>query len=385
MGSHKGHQASTMSIDIRQVQSRKDLKKFIFLPEKLHKDHKNWLPPIYIDEWKYFNPKKNREFIFCETILYLAYKNGRPAGRIMGIINNKYNKYRGIRQARFGYFECINDPELAGRLLQSIETWGREQGMEHIIGPYGFSDKDPQGFLVEGYEHIPIPVSACNFPYMNKLVEAAGYKKEIDCLVYKYDLSNDLPEIYGRVFNRVKQSGNFQFHEFTTKKEMNPFVMPVLSLMNDAYGDIYGFAPLDEKEMKDLASRYMPILNPHFVKAISHKEELVGFLVGLPNLSKGIQRSRGRLFPFGLVKIIIDSKKTSQVDLMLVGIKEAFRGRGLDVILAMKLVESARKLGYKNIEVHLMLETNKRVLGEMNKAGAKPHKRFRVYRKGLRP
>lgn len=154
-------------------------------------------------------------------------------------------------------------------------------------------------------------------------------------------------------------------------------------MMNDAYNDIYGFAPLDDKEIKELADRYMPILNPHFVKMISFENEVAGFLVGLPNLTKGIQRSGGKLFPFGLFKIIKDAKKTKQLDLMLVAVKDKFRGRGLDVMMATKLVESAQKLKFKMVEIHLMLETNLKVLGEMKKAGAVVHKRFRVYSKEL--
>jgi len=280
--------------------------------------------------------------------------------------------------------ECWDDGKVAHALLEYVENWSREHGMDHIIGPYGFSDKDPQGFLIEGFEHMPILVSACNLPYMIDLVEDEGYKKEVDCFVYKYDLINDLPQLYNRVLERVINEGKFKIHEFDSKKNLKPFIMPALSMMNDAYKHIYGFVPLDEKEMKDLADRYLPILNPHFVKIISYQNDVIGFLVGIPNLTHGIQRSRGRLFPFGLFKIINDSRKTRQVDLMLNGIKEEYRGRGLDVIMATRIVESAKKLKYDTIEVHLMLETNSKVLGEMHKAGAVLHKRFRVYKKDLR-
>jgi len=373
-----------MPIEIQQVFSRKDLRAFIHLPKKIHQGHKNWLPPIYIDEWKYFNPAKNREFLFSDTILLLAYKNGQPMGRIMGIINKKYNEYKGIKQARFGYLECYNDPLVSNALISSIEHWALESGMEHIIGPYGFSDKDPQGLLIEGFEHMPIPVSPCNFPYLVDLVLKEGYKKEIDCFVYQYNLKHDLPELYNRIMARALNNGHLKLHEFETKKQLKPLILPALSMMNNAYSDIYGFAPLDDKEMREFADRYMPILNPHFVKMISFDNEIAGFLVGLPNLSKGIQRSGGRLFPFGLFNIIKDAKKTKQLDLMLVAVKDKFRGRGLDVMMATKLVESAKKLKFEMVEIHLMLETNFKVLGEMKKAGAVVHKKFRVFRKELK-
>jgi hypothetical protein len=301
----------------------------------------------------------------------------------MGIINEKYNHYKNIKQARFAYFECFDDKNIAKELLNEVEIWAKENDMDHLIGPYGFSDKDPQGFLIKGFEHMPILVSASNFPYMIPIVENYGFKKEIDCLVYKYDLDKELPDIYHKIHHRLQNTDKFVLHEFKSKNQLRPFIIPVLTMMNSAYKEIYGFVPLDEKEKKELANRYYPILNPHFVKIITCKGEVVAFLVGIPNLTHGIQRARGRLFPFGIFKIIIDSKRTRQLDLMLGAIKEGFRGRGLDVLLGTSIVRSAKELNFKTIEIHLMLETNLKILAEMEKAEATLHKRFRVYRKEL--
>lgn len=372
-----------MDIVIREIKNRREMRTFIHLPAKVHKNHKNWLPPIFIDEWKYFNPKKNKCFLYSDTKLLMAFKHGKAVGRIMGIINNRYNEHHGEKHARFGYLECWNDQEVAHALISSIEQWAKSFNMIKLIGPYGFSDKDPQGFLIEGFEHKPLMVSASNPEYMIRLVENEGFTKEIDCLSYKFALSKPLPDIYFRVAKRVQGNSAYTLHEFTDKKHLEPYLIPSLKIMNEAFEDIYGFDQMEEREMMELAKRYMPVLDPSFVKAISVNNQVIAFMVALPNLTPGLQKARGRLFPFGLFQLLKAAKETKQLDLMLGGIDKKYRGLGLDALMATKLIETAKKKGFEVIEIHLMLETNKQVLGEMVKAGATLTKRFRVFQKGL--
>jgi len=372
-----------MSVEIKEVIKRPDMRKFIHLPAKIHKNHTNWLPPVYLDEWSFFDKKKNKSFLYCDTVLLLAIRKGKVVGRIMGIINNKYNQLHNEATARFGYLESWDDKEIIHALLQSVEKWSISKGMNKIIGPYGFSDKDPQGFLIEGFDKMPIPVSACNFEYVIPLIEAEGYKKEIDCYVYKYDLSNSIPEVYKRILQRVESQNRYELHEFHSKRQLKPFIIPVLQLMNKTYNQIYGFVPLDHNEMESLAGRYMPILKPEFVKIITYNDEVISFILGIPNLTRGIQKSKGYLMPFGIFKIMHEANKTRQIDLMLGATKEEFRGRGLDVFMVLKLIDSARALKFSEVEIHLMLETNFRMLSEMKKIGASKHKKFRVYQKIL--
>lgn len=372
-----------MQIMIKPVASRKELRKFIHLPEKIHKNNKNWLPPIYLDEWKYFNPSKNKSFSHCDTILALAYRDNNVVGRIMGIINHKYNEYRNEKHGRFGYLECYDDQETAHALLTFVEEWAAIRGMDKMIGPYGFSDKDPQGLMTEGFEHKPIITSACNLPYLVDLIEHEGYKKEIDCLVYLYYFRNELPEVYYKVYDRIKQNDKLRFLEFRTKRELRPYIIPVLQATNDAFKEIYGFVPMDDQEMKELAHRYLPVIRPEFVKVVTDHKQVVAFVIGIPSLTEGIQKSKGYLFPFGIFKIIQSVRKSSRLDLMLGGIKEEHRGKGLAVMMGLKLIESARALNYQDMEIHLMLETNTKMLAEVERIGAQKHKRFRVFYKEL--
>lgn len=372
-----------MGIVIKEVSTRRDLRKFIHLPFKINEGNQNWLPPVLIDEWSFFNSKRNKSFSQCKTILYLAFKEGKSVGRIMGIIHEDYNAQHHEMTARFAFIDSINDQQVVHQLIMKIADWARGEGMKKLVGPFGFSDKDPQGLMVDGFEHPPIIVSPTNMKYLVNLVEKEGFEKEIDCLVYIFNLSQEAPPIYHKATTRLMQKGQFELLEFKSKKEIKPVIIPALRLMNSAYHDIYGFIPLDESEMIELAKRYMPVLDADFIKIIRHNGKIVSFVVGIPNMNEGLKKANGRLFPTGLFHILRSKKNSRKLDLMLGGIHPQYQGRGLDAMMILPLLESAKKRGFKKIEVHLMLESNKKVLAEMHKAGASYHKRYRIFRKSI--
>ncbi|MGQ9672103.1 MAG: hypothetical protein ACUVV5_03090 [Candidatus Aminicenantales bacterium] len=374
-----------MAVEVKEVKNKKDLKTFIYLPEKIHAGHANWVPPIYMDEWKYYDPKKNKAFQYCQTLLLLAFREGKTVGRVMGIINNRYNEYRNERVGRFGFLETWEDQDVVHALLNRVEEWARAAGMTKIVGPYGFSDQDPEGFLIEGFEHRATIATYYNYEWMPRLVENEGYSKDIDYYVYKIDVPKELPDFYKKIYERASRRGQFSVVEFKKRKEIKPWIRPVLSLMNECYmgGEIYGFAPLDEKEMDDLAKRYMPVLDPRFLKVVTKDGEVVAFIVGIPDMTEGIQRARGRLFPFGFLKILRAAKKTKQLDLLLGAIKEKYRGMGLDVMMGVKMIMSAQEAGMEIMDTHHEMETNVRVRAEMERMGGQIYKRFRVYQKNL--
>jgi hypothetical protein len=374
-----------MALELRGVKNRKDLKTFIYLPEKIHADHENWVHPIYIDEWNYFNPKKNKAFTYCDTILLLAFRDEKPVGRIMGIINSRYNEQRNEKTARFACLETWEDGEVVHTLLSQVEEWSAKKGMAKIIGPYGFSDQDPEGLLIEGFENRATIATYYNFEWMPSLVEKEGYTKDVDYFVYKLDVPKEFPEFYKKIYERIKRRGKFEIVEFRKRKELKPWIIPVLDLMNECYtgSNIYGYTPLDEKEMNDLAKRYMPVLDPRFVKAVKSDNEVVAFIVGVPDMTEGIQKARGRLLPFGFLKILRAAKKTKQLDLLLGAIKEQYRGRGLDVLMGVRMILSAHEAGLEFMDTHHELESNVKVRAEMEKMGGRLYKRFRVYQKKL--
>jgi len=374
-----------MDIEIREVKTRRDLKKFIFLPEKIHANHPNWVPPIYMDEWKYFSPKKNKAFSYSDTILSFAFRGEKVVGRIMGIINSRYNEHRKEKTARFGYLEVWKDEEVVHTLLSYVEDWARKKGMTKIIGPYGFSDQDPEGFLIEGFENRATIATYYNFEWMPRLVEKQGYSKDVDYFVYKIDVPKEIPEFYRRIYERAQRKGNYEVIEFRKRKEIKPWIKPVFHLMNECYigSSIYGYAPLDEKEMEDLAKRYLPVIDPRFVKVVKKDDEVVSFIIAMPDITEGIQKARGHLFPFGFLKILRAGKRTKQLDLLLAAIKEKYRGRGLDVLMGVKMILSAHEAGLETIDTHHEMEENVKVRAEMERMGGKIYKVFRVFQKKL--
>jgi hypothetical protein len=373
-----------MSIEIREVKSKSDLKTFIYLPYKIHKDHKNWIPPLFIDEWDFYNPVKNSAYRHCDTVMYLAFRDNKPTGRIMGIINHKYNKTHNENNGRFFNLECWNDIETASALTGAVEVWLRQKGMERIVGPLGFSDKDPQGFMIEGFDMPMIIATNCNLPYMPDLIEKCGYSKEVDLYDYKIDVPDKIPEIYENIYQRSQLNGGFAIKEFFSKKQLREYIKPVFRLINETYAEIYGFAEIEEDEMDYMANRYMFILNPKFVKVVLDKQgEMAAFIIGIPEVAEGIRKAKGRILPFGFIKILMESKRSKMLTLLLGAIKEEYRNSGLDALLAIKMLETAQKEKMQTIDSHLVLETNIKMRREYEKIGGVVYKRYRIYQKML--
>ena len=375
-----------MAIEIREVSGRKLRRQFIHLPAWIHKNHSNWVPPIYMDDRAFFNPAKNKSFAYSDAKLFLAYRDSTVVGRIMGIINRRYNESKNEKHARFCFLECWNDKEVSSALLSAVEDWARAEGMVKLVGPLGFSDKDPQGFLIEGFEEPQVIATTCNFPYMPELTEAFGFKREVDLVVYHLEIPEEVPEVYRRVSGWVLNREHLHIREFKKRKELKPVIRPVLRLMNETFTEIYGFDPLTGKEMDEFAARYIPLLDPKFIKVIENaKKEIVAFIIGMPDLSTGIQKSKGYLFPFGIFHILRAGKKTRQLNLLLGAIREDYRGKGLDAVMGSKMIESAHEAGLKHIDSHLELETNVKVRAEMEKMGGRVYKRYRIYQKEIKP
>ena len=372
-----------MPVQIKQVKSKGDLRKFIYLPDKLHKDHKTWVPPLYSDEWKFHNPKENKAHSYSDTILFLAYRDNKVVGRIMGIINKNHNKLNNLKRGRFFLPESINNQEVLHELISSVEEWAGKKGMDKLVGPLGFSDKDPQGFLIEGFEHRAIIATACNHKYIVDLIANEGYIKDVDLFDFVITVPDKVPEVYERIFQRASRKEGFILQEFKKRKELKAYIIPLLKLMNECYSHIYGFVPIEEDEMIKLANQYVPILNPKYVKAVTLDKEIIAFAIGIPDFSEGLQKSRGRLFPFGIFKIMKAMKNTDRVNLLLGAETPKYQNQGLNVVMAAKFFETAIADGINEFESHLILETNTKMLGEVKKVGGKLYKRFRIFKKDL--
>ena len=368
---------------IKEVITKQDRREFIYLPEKVHREEPNWLPPIYMDEWELYNKKKNKSFKYADALLLLAYRDNKPVGRIMGIINKRYNSIHDEQHGRFCFMECYNDKEVFHALITKVEEWLREHGMIKIVGPLGFSDKDPQGFQVEGFEYPQFMTSPNNSAYMPLLLEEEGYNKKIDLVNYLGKIPEKFPEIYDKILSRVDKMEEYKIVEFNSKRELKPYIIEVLELMNLTFEEIYGFVPLNDKEKKDFAARYLPILDPKFIKLVVINGVLAGFAIGMPDFSKGIRDAKGKLFPFGIFKILSDSKKSKKLLMMLGGVKKEYRGRGIEILMGVKIFQSGIKHNMDTLDSHLVLEDNLKMRAEYERVGCQVVKKFRIYQKDL--
>ena len=368
---------------VKQVKTKSEKRTFIYLPEEIHKNNPKWLPPIYSDEWLLFDEKKNKSYRYADTILYLAYKDGKPAGRIMGIINRRYNEIHNEQNGRFCFMESFEDQEVVHALISSVEKWAKEKGMLKLVGPLGFSDKDPQGFQIEGFEYQKFIVCPTNEKYLPDMIEKEGYSKEEDLVNYLSEIPLEMPEVYQKILSRVTQNNGYRIVEFQSKRELKKYIIPVLELMNQTFAEIYGFVPLEDNEKVEIASRYMMILNPKFVKVVESDDGVIGFAVGIPDISEAVRKSGGQLFPVGFIRILYALRTSKKLLMLLGGVRKDYRNKGLDVLMAVKMLQACMKFDMKLIDLHLILEKNTRMRAEAERIGGKVIKRFRIYQKPL--
>ena len=375
-----------MELFVKEVITKRDLKTFVKLPAHIHKGHHNWIPPIYMDEWDFFNPRKNKSFSYCSHIRLLAYRDKEVVGRIMGLINHRYNQVKNENNARFSYLETYNDQEVAHALISKVENWARSLGAENIVGPLGFSDKEPQGYLVDGFDEPTVLAANCNFKYQVDLIINEGYVPEINLVTYKTAIPETTPALYKRMLPRIeKLNSEFRMVEFNSRWKLRKYIRPVLHLTNRAFQQIYGSMPYEEKEMDDFANRFIWLLNPKFVKVIEdHEGQVIAYTVAMPDISKGIQKCKGYLLPFGIFSILRSGKKSHRIVALLGAIEEPYRGRGLDVMMALKILESGRQEGKKEIDGHLVMETNYAMRGEYEHIGGVVYKKYSIFAKSLK-
>lgn len=373
-----------MTIGIQIIDTAQRLREYVHFPQAIYKNDPHWVPPIYADEFNFHNPERNNALHCSDVVRVMAYRSNQAVGRIMGIINKKYNDHHGEKTARFFQLDCINEGAVAHTLIHEIEKWAITKGMNKVIGPYGFSDKDPQGLQIEGFAHLPVIATPTNPPYLQHLVEEEGFVKALDCVSYQMPVHDSFSARHQRVYERIRANKKIKLIEFGSKRQLKPYIVPVFRLVNECYSPLFGFVPMSEEEMKRFAAQYLPILDPDFVKVIvDEQNEVIAFVVSMPDMSKGIQRAKGKLFPFGFLQILASAKRTTQLDLLLGAVKPKYRGKGLTILLGKSLMETASKRGLKTMDSHLILETNRPMCAECENVEGKIYKRYRIYEKVL--
>jgi hypothetical protein len=370
-----------LSIYIKEIKSKSDFKKFVKFPYKLYKNCSQWVPPILLDEMQTLSPKKNPAFEYCECKLWLAYKDEKIVGRIAGIINKKFIEKWGMKAIRFGWIDFIDDVEVSGKLINVVIDWAKEKKLEHIHGPLGFTDLDYEGMLIEGFNEVGTMATIYNYDYYPKHLEIFGFKKEADWLEFEIKVPDKIPEKAERITAIVKSKSNIKVIEAKKAKDLLPYGQGIFDLINDSYKDLFGFVQLSNNQIQKYIKQYLGFIVPEYVKIlVDNDNKVAGFVIGLPSLTKALQKCRGRLLPFGFIRLLMAMKKSNKyVDLYLGAIRPDLQGKGADALLMTEITKTCIKNKIISAESNIELETNTQVLGHWKYYNSRQHKRRRCF------
>ncbi|MCX5770099.1 MAG: hypothetical protein NTZ09_07495 [Candidatus Hydrogenedentes bacterium] len=372
-----------MAVDITEVQSKREMKQFMVFPMTLYAGSAYYVPPLIHEEIAVFSAK-NPVFENAEAKLFLARRGGKIVGRIAAIISHIANQKFNAKNIRFGWFDMVEDYEVAEALLRTAENWGRTRGMETITGPQGFNDFDKWGMLVEGYDTIPTFSSYYNHPYYVDYVERYGFVKEVDAVEYHIHnlCKNPFSPRLIEMAERIRLRKRYSIVRFRTRKELLSRGNEILDLLEETYTDLYGVVPLTANQRAYYVKKYFPVMVPDLVKLVINAEnKIIGVLAGMPNLSKALQRAHGHLFPFGLVHLLLAMRKPKLVDFILAGVRKEYRGRGVDLIMGVEMYNTLAKWGFEEAESNPELESNEQVRAEWKLVEHAQTRRRRIYRK----
>ncbi len=352
-----------MKTTVKEVKSRNELRTFITFPESLYKGCENWVPALIGDEFDTLTPEKNAAFEFCEARYWLAYdEKGKVVGRIAGIINRESNKRWNKKDVRFGWIDFVNDFDVVSALIEKVREWGREKGMEHIVGPLGFTDMDKEGLLVEGYEHLSPFTCIYNYPYYGELLEKVGFSKDVDWIQNLVEIPSELPPMF-QYAELVEKKFGIHVVKIKSVRELGRrYGMEIFHLYNQAFAPLYEFSPLTDVQIKRYLQTYVPILDPDFTCVlVDGDDKPVGFCFCVPTLSKAVKKSGGRLFPFGLFRILKALKKNDTLEALLIGILPEYQGKGASVLMFKHIHENCIRRGVTRLLGNPQLETNYKV------------------------
>lgn len=376
-----------MAIEIKEIKpTRKEIKKFSMFSTNMYKDNKYYVPDLLMDNLDTFNPAKNPASEFCDSKLFMAYRDGKAVGRVAGIINRVVNEKCNEKNVRFGFIDFVDDEEVSAALMAAVEDWGRSQGMDHIVGPLGFTDMDPEGMLVEGFDQLGTMATIYNHPYYPRHIEKLGFERDTDWVEFKIAIPESIPDKMVRICEIVKKKYNVHNIKYTSSKALvKDYGQAIFRLINEAYSQLYGYSPLTPRQIDHYINMYLPVLRLENVSLIVDADNtLIGVGIAMPSMSKALQRSRGKLFPFGWYHLLKGLKgKNDVVDLLLVAIKPEYQSKGVNSLLFNDLIPCFRKNGYKYAESNPELDDNQRVQLQWQYFDTTQHKRRRAYKKAL--
>lgn len=379
-----------MSIVIKEInkENKALMKAFVKYPiDVLYKNCPYYVPSLILDELRTLDTKKNPAFDHCEMQLFLAYKDNKIVGRIAAIINHHANEKWEQKHARFGFVDFVDDNEVVDTLFDAAEKWAKSKGMTAIVGPMGFCDLDHEGLLIHGYDKVSTMSTTYSYPYYKEQIERLGFEKDADWKEFFVRIPENTPERHQRIAKMVTERYGLEVLKFKDIQDIGPYAFELFKLLNIAYSPLYGFAPLTDRQISYYIKMYVPLLRWNLVSLVVKKDtkEVVGFGIGVPNLSKALKKSKGRFFPLGWFRLFkgLKCKSNKVSDLMLMGIAPEYQGKGVNAIIFNDFISTAYKDGFRFVESNPELEVNNKMVSLWDGFDAEQHKTRRAYIKKL--
>ncbi len=374
-----------MGVVIKEVLNKKDLKKFIDFPNKLYKKNKAYCPFLFTDEMDTFTRAKNPAYEFCETKLYLAYKGRKIVGRIGGLINHAANKKWKTSSIRFTRFDFIDDYEVSSALFNKVVEWGKMRGYETISGPIGFTDMDHEGMLIDGFNELNMSITFYNHPYYIDHCVKLGLRKEVDWVEYQLTVPEKIDEKYEKISNYLIKKSGFELATYTDRKILAKDAFEAFKVIDVAFSVLHGTVPLTDAIISKALADYIPIINLKYVCSVKDKEgKIVAFAVMCPSIAKALKKSNGRLFPFGIFRLLKALKgKNDTLEMFFVAVLPEYQSKGLPAIMMNHLMKVCIENGVKICETGPELELNESVQGLWKGLDVRQHRRRRAWTKEI--
>jgi ribosomal protein S18 acetylase RimI-like enzyme len=373
-----------VDIQLKEVKTLRDLRTFAKFPLQLYRGHPYYVPTLISDDINTLRRDKNPAFDFCEARYWLAYREGRVAGRIAAIYNPHHAEHWGQPYLRFGWIDFVDDPAVSAALLGAVEGWAREKGLIAVHGPLGFTDLDREGMLVEGFDELGTLATSYNYAYYPTHLEHLGYAKDVDWVEYQITVPDAPDERIARIADVVLRRYHLRKLQVSKKSELLGYAHQALRMVNDEYQHLYGVTPLTDKQVAAYVKQYFGFLNPVFTPAVlDEHDRMVAFGVTMPSLSKALQKGRGQLFPLGLVHLLKALRRNDRADLYLVAVRSDYQGKGVNAVLMDMMTRVFIERGIHLVESNPELETNADVQGQWKYYEKRQHKRRHCYIKHL--
>lgn len=376
-----------MAMEIAEVRSRSELKEWVTFPNRLYRDDPRYVPQLIGQELEFFDRAKNPSFDIARVRLLSARRDGRTVGRVCGIVHELEAAKLGYRRGRFGWFECAEDPEAAAALLGALEGWFREAGCREMTGPHGFTDLDPEGMLVDGFDLQPTISGSYNKPYYPALVEAQGFQKEVDYIETRVEVPREVPPLFQLMEKKAvpaAQAEGYRLVEGLTKRGVRQYAGQFWEVLEASFANLYGVTPLTEAQKAFYQKRYFGFIDPRFLQmVVDGSGRMQGFFLGLPSLSRAFQRAGGRLFPLGFYHILRAFKRFDTVDFYFAGVHPQANPKKILPLMILGMWRSVHATGVRFIETNRELETNTAIVNVWSRWGVLNRRRTRIFRKPL--